>query len=115
MKRLLIVFAAGLPLAAACLPAAASAGTARSAAAPFTCSAVSVNAPAGTTVESVTAVSREGGTVTIPPVPPLTDVVQIPDVPAYCDVTVTLTHPGVGDHAKVRVWLPATGWTGRFQ
>ncbi|RVX45827.1 feruloyl esterase [Nonomuraea polychroma] len=116
MKRLLFIFAAGVPLAAAaCLPAAASAGTARSAAVPFTCSSISVNAPAGTTVESVTAVSREAGTVTVPPVPPFTDVVEIPDVPAYCDVTVTLTHPGVGDHAKVRIWLPETGWTGRFQ
>ncbi|MER6943126.1 tannase/feruloyl esterase family alpha/beta hydrolase [Nonomuraea sp. NPDC000554] len=115
MKRLLIIFAAGVPLAAACLPAAASAGAASSAAVPFTCSSISVNAPAGTAVESVTAVRREGGTVTIPPVPPLTDVVEIPDVPAYCDVTVTLTHPGVGDHAKVRTWLPETGWTGRFQ
>ncbi|TMR09711.1 tannase/feruloyl esterase family alpha/beta hydrolase [Nonomuraea turkmeniaca] len=116
MKRLLIIFAAGVPLAAAaCLPTAASAGAASSAAVPFTCSSISVNAPAGTAVESVTAVSREGGTVTIPPVPPLTDVVEIPDVPAYCDVTVTLTHPGAGDHAKVRVWLPETGWTGRFQ
>ncbi|MGI5285438.1 hypothetical protein ACQEVF_19175 [Nonomuraea polychroma] len=116
MKRLLIIFAAGVPLAAAaCLPAAASAGTARSAAVPFTCSSISVNAPAGTTVESVTVVSREAGTVTVPPVPPFTDVVEIPDVPAYCDVTVTLSHPGVGDHAKVRIWLPETGWTGRFQ
>ncbi|WP_431899310.1 tannase/feruloyl esterase family alpha/beta hydrolase [Nonomuraea sp. bgisy101] len=116
MKRLLIIFAAGVPLAAAvCLPAAASAGTASAAAAPFTCSSISVNAPAGTSVESVTAVSREAGTVTVQPVPPFTEVVKIPDVPAYCDVTVTLTHPGVGDHAKVRVWLPETGWTGRFQ
>ncbi|WP_214318685.1 tannase/feruloyl esterase family alpha/beta hydrolase [Nonomuraea sediminis] len=113
MKRLLIILAAGAPLA--CLPAVASAGTASSAAVPFTCSSISVNAPTGTAVESVTAVSREAGTLTIPPVPPLTDVVEIPDVPAYCDVTVTLTHPGVGDHAKVRVWLPETGWTGRFQ
>ncbi|MBE3012589.1 tannase/feruloyl esterase family alpha/beta hydrolase [Microbispora sp. NEAU-D428] len=113
MKRLLIIFATGV--AVACLPAAASAGAARSATVPITCSSVSVNAPAGAAVESVTTVRREGGTVTIPPVPPLTDVVEIPDVPAYCDVTVMLTHPGVGDHAKVRVWLPETGWTGRFQ
>ncbi|MGN9837250.1 DUF6351 family protein [Nonomuraea sp. H19] len=115
MKRLLISFAAAVPLAAACLPAAASAGAVSSAAVPFTCSSIFVNAPAGTAVESVTAVSREEDTLTIPPVPPFTDVVEIPDVPAYCDVTVTLTHPGVGDHAKVRVWLPETGWTGRFQ
>ncbi|MFF4622664.1 tannase/feruloyl esterase family alpha/beta hydrolase [Nonomuraea jabiensis] len=118
MKRLLISFAAGVPLVvAACLPgaASASASTASSTATPFTCSSISLNAPSGTAVESVTAVRREAGTVTVQPVPPFTEVVKIPDVPAYCDVTVTLTHPGVGDHAKVRVWLPETGWTGRFQ
>ncbi|MEV4010750.1 tannase/feruloyl esterase family alpha/beta hydrolase [Nonomuraea angiospora] len=118
MKRLLISFAAGVPLVvAACLPGAAtaSASSTSSAATPFTCSSISVNAPSGTAVESVTAVRREAGTVTIQPVPPFTEVVKIPDVPAYCEVTVTLTHPGVGDHAKVRVWLPETGWTGRFQ
>ncbi|MFI6739321.1 tannase/feruloyl esterase family alpha/beta hydrolase [Nonomuraea sp. NPDC050451] len=114
MKRLLMIFATGVAVAA-CLPAAASASTASSAATPFTCSSISVNAPSGTAVESVTAVRQEGGTLTIQPVPPFTEVVKIPDVPAYCDVTVTLTHPGVGDHAKVRVWLPETGWTGRFQ
>ncbi|MGP4099921.1 tannase/feruloyl esterase family alpha/beta hydrolase [Nonomuraea sp. KM90] len=112
MKRLLIILAAGLPLAAAtALPTSAAAAAV---AAPFTCSSISVNAPAGTTVESVTAQRREAGTVTVPPVTPLPGA-EIPGVPARCEVTVTLTHPGVGDHAKVRVWLPETGWTGRFQ
>ncbi|WP_225891030.1 tannase/feruloyl esterase family alpha/beta hydrolase [Streptomyces dioscori] len=40
---------------------------------------------------------------------------SVDDVPAYCEVTVTLTHPGDNDHAKVRTWLPARGWNGRFQ
>lgn len=115
MKRILTILAAGVPLmVAAYLPTGASAGTGSSAAAPVTCSSISVKAPAGTTVESVTAVSREAGPVHVPAVPPL-GAVDIPGVPAYCDVTVTLTHPGVGDHAKVKVWLPETGWTGRFQ
>ncbi|MBB5773990.1 tannase/feruloyl esterase family alpha/beta hydrolase [Nonomuraea jabiensis] len=115
MKRLLIMFAAGVPLVAACLPTAASATVAGFATAPFTCSSVSVNAPAGTAVESVTTVSKEAGTLSIPPVPPFTEVTEIPNVPAHCEVTVTITHPGVGDHAKVQVWLPETGWSSRFQ
>ncbi|MEV0829051.1 hypothetical protein, partial [Nonomuraea rubra] len=70
MKRLLAVLAAGVPLAAAiCLPTSAAAAAV---AAPFSCSpSISVQAPAGTTVESVTAQHREAGTVHVPPVPPL--------------------------------------------
>ncbi|MFE9252474.1 tannase/feruloyl esterase family alpha/beta hydrolase [Streptomyces sp. NPDC007088] len=111
MKRLLTVLAAGVPLAAAVyLPTASAAGEG-SAAAPLNCSAVSVKAPPGTKVESVTATRQAGGTVNG------TGVLggQVLDVPAYCEVTVTLTHPGAGDHAKVRTWLPETHWNGRFQ
>jgi Tannase and feruloyl esterase len=112
MKRVLTVLAAGVPLAAALYaPAAAAAPANRPAAAPFTCSALSVKAPAGTLVESVTAVRQAGGTVN--GTGTLGGTVE--DVPAYCEVTVTLTHPGDGDHAKVRTWLPAAGWNGRFQ
>ncbi|MEV0998721.1 DUF6351 family protein [Nonomuraea sp. NPDC050202] len=113
MKRLLAVLAAGVPLAAAiCLPTSAAAATT---AAAFSCSpSISVKAPAGTTVESVTAQRREAGTVTVPPVTPLPGT-EVTGVPAHCAVTVTLAHPGVGDHAKVQVWLPETGWNGRFQ
>ncbi|MFG2792177.1 hypothetical protein [Streptomyces sp. NPDC048419] len=50
----------------------------------------------------------------VPPVTPLPEQ-HIPDVPASCDLTVTLTHPGQGDHAKVRVWLPLNTWNGRLQ
>lgn len=52
-----------------------------------------VSAPAGASVESVTAVQQQG----------------------YCDVTVTLAHPGANDHARVKVLLPDNGWNGRFQ
>ncbi|AQZ69584.1 unnamed protein product [[Actinomadura] parvosata subsp. kistnae] len=145
MKRLLAVLAAGVPLAAAlCLPVSASAATAPAATAPaatappvtasaataspvstssaasvpaagaFMCADISVKAPAGTTVESVTAQRHEAGTVHVPAVTPL-PAVDVPDVPAHCAVTVTLTHPGVDDHAKVQVWLPEQGWNGRFQ
>src|SRR5689334_19765174 len=112
MKRVLTVLAAGVPLAAALYaPAAAAAPAHRPAPAPFTCSARSVKAPAGTLVESVTAVRQAGGTV----IGTGTLGGTVEDVPAFCEVTVTLTHPGDGDHAKVRTWLPASGWNGRFQ
>ncbi|GGN91203.1 tannase [Streptomyces albiflavescens] len=112
MRRLLTVLAAGVPLAAAvCLPTASAESQNGSASAPSACSVPSVKAPAGTEVESVTAARQEGGTIIG------TGVLQgsVSDVPAFCEVTVTLTHPGADDHAKVRTWLPVSGWNGRFQ
>ncbi|MER7786663.1 tannase/feruloyl esterase family alpha/beta hydrolase [Streptomyces sp. NPDC097640] len=112
MRRLLTVLAAGVPLAAAvCLPAASAAPRNSSASAPLGCSAPALKAPAGTEVESVAAVRRAGGTVHGTGILGGT----VTGVPAYCEVTVTLTHPGDGDHAQVRTWLPASGWNGRFQ
>ncbi|MFF7953370.1 tannase/feruloyl esterase family alpha/beta hydrolase [Streptomyces griseorubiginosus] len=112
MRRLLTVLAAGVPLAAAVYLPTASAET-KDASAPTAsaCSAPTVAAPAGTEVESVTALAREGGTIAG------TGVLggSVSAVPAYCEVTVTLTHPRDNDHAKVRTWLPVTGWNGRFQ
>ncbi|MER6066809.1 tannase/feruloyl esterase family alpha/beta hydrolase [Streptomyces sp. NPDC001792] len=110
MRRMLTVLAAGVPLAAAVYLPSASAEP-RTTSTPFTCAAPSVKAPTGTKVESVTAVSQPGGTVQG------TGILQgtVTDVPAYCEVTVTLTHSGADDHAKVRTWLPVSGWNGRFQ
>ncbi|UXY17907.1 tannase/feruloyl esterase family alpha/beta hydrolase [Streptomyces cynarae] len=110
-RRLLTVLAAGVPLAAAVYLPTASAEPRNSASMPLNCDTVSVKAPAGTTVESVTALRQEGGTIQG------TGVLQgtVTDVPAFCEVTVTLTHPGDSDHAKVRTWLPVSGWNGRFQ
>ncbi|AUI59407.1 tannase/feruloyl esterase family alpha/beta hydrolase [Amycolatopsis sp. BJA-103] len=63
------------------------------------CAAVSVPAPAGARIESVQAAAKPAKA----------------DVPAYCEITVTLTHGSAGDHVKVAVALPLTGWTGRLQ
>ncbi|MFJ8948049.1 tannase/feruloyl esterase family alpha/beta hydrolase [Streptomyces sp. NPDC102395] len=112
MRRALTVLAAVVPLAAAvCLPTASAEPKSGSATTPFVCSAPPVKAPPGTRVESVTAVGQAGGTITG------TGVLQgsVSDVPAYCEVTATLTHPGDGDHARIRTWLPVSGWNGRFQ
>lgn len=53
----------------------------------------------GATVESLTGVDKPaaGG------------------VPARCEVDLYLTHPSVGDHVRVAVWLPSSGWNGRYQ
>ncbi|MEU6553238.1 tannase/feruloyl esterase family alpha/beta hydrolase [Streptomyces sp. NPDC046915] len=112
MKRLLTALAAGVPLAAVVyLPTASAAPGNSSASASVDCSAFSVKAPAGTEVESVTAVRQAGGTVHGTGILGGT----VTGVPAYCELTVTLTHPGDGDHAKVRTWLPVNGWNGRFE
>ena len=33
----------------------------------------------------------------------------------FCNVTVTYTHPKTGDNINTQVWLPLSGWNGRFQ
>ncbi|MYW62506.1 tannase/feruloyl esterase family alpha/beta hydrolase [Streptomyces sp. SID8379] len=112
MKKALTVFAVGVPLVAAAvyLPTASAEGT-RDTAATGACAAPSVKAPAGTEVESVTAVRQAGGTIHG------TGILggDVSGVPAFCQVTVTLAHPGEGDHAKVQTWLPLERWNGRFQ
>ncbi|MFB7222579.1 tannase/feruloyl esterase family alpha/beta hydrolase [Streptomyces sp. NPDC056227] len=112
MRRFLTVLAAGVPLAAAVyLPTASAEPQNAAASTPVSCSTVPVKAPAGTEVESVTAVRQAGGTIDGTGVLGGT----VSGVPAFCEVTVTLTHPGDDDHAKVRTWLPEQGWNGRFQ
>ncbi|MEV4558157.1 tannase/feruloyl esterase family alpha/beta hydrolase [Kitasatospora sp. NPDC049285] len=114
-RRFLAVAAACVPLAAALYaPVGASADTLAGGPASFTCASLAVPAPAGTAVESVTAAGVPAGTFQVPGVPPLGGF-PVADVPAHCEVTVTLTHPGANDHAKVDVWLPQAGWNGRFQ
>jgi hypothetical protein len=119
MKRQILLLAAIVPLVVAMIPIAAQAetlsrgggnghGTA--------CSAPRVSAPPGAKVQSVTAAAQPGGTITFEP-GPLGAPAPITDVPAWCDITVTLSHRGVGDHVNVKVSLPQSerDWNGRLQ
>jgi hypothetical protein len=36
-------------------------------------------------------------------------------VSPFCDVSLTLTHPGTNDTVRIAVWLPLDSWNGRFQ
>ncbi|MGP4014598.1 tannase/feruloyl esterase family alpha/beta hydrolase [Saccharopolyspora sp. 5N708] len=115
MRRVL-KFIAAFSLLPVLLPLSACAAVSSASSAPRACSAMSVSAPPGADVESVTAIRQEGGTVTFPVQPPApAPPPPITGVPAYCDITVTLNHPGANDHARVKILLPETGWTGRFQ
>ncbi|MGW4249654.1 tannase/feruloyl esterase family alpha/beta hydrolase, partial [Nocardia sp. NPDC004722] len=80
----------------------------------FNCTTFQIPAPAGASVESLTANAVPAGTFQVPGAPPLGGY-PVADVPAHCEVTVTLTHSGANDRAKVQVWLPESGWNGRFQ
>jgi hypothetical protein len=115
-RKLIILIAAAAPVAAALLlPPGADAVPAASS--PTTCASVPVTAPAGTTVTSVTAAARAGGTITFPANPPYPQTPPITEVPAWCDITVTVTHPGVNDRVTIKVSLPQdrAKWSGRFQ
>ncbi|GAA0636301.1 tannase/feruloyl esterase family alpha/beta hydrolase [Kutzneria viridogrisea] len=115
MRRLTKILAVAVPLAAL-IPSVASASP-QLAAAPSAqpaCATVPVAAPQGAKIESVRAERHAGGTVSFPATPQ-SPATEITGVPAYCEVTVTLTHVGANDHVKVAVALPETGWTGRLQ
>ncbi|GAA2024605.1 tannase/feruloyl esterase family alpha/beta hydrolase [Catenulispora yoronensis] len=120
--------AAAVPVAAAAyLPVSASADTFHTVNGPaqsqaqkggnsgssLSCTSFKVSAPDGAVVESVSTAQVAAGPYLVPGPAPLGGY-TVPDVPAHCEVTVGLTHPGGGDHAKVQVWLPDAGWNGRF-
>jgi Tannase and feruloyl esterase len=113
-RTLLLVAAAIVPLTAVALAPTAGAAPPRTT---TTCSPPNVAAPPGARVEAVTTAANAGGTVTVPDQPPLIAGGTVTGVPAWCDVVVTLTHPGAGDHVTVKVSLPSdpTRWTGRLQ
>ena len=109
MRRhhLLLIAAGALGLSTAILaPAVATASPAQA----IACTTLPVTAPAGATVDSVQVAADPGGTKTYPDQ-------TVTGVPASCDVTIVLSHPGAGDHVTVEVQLPSDpkNWTGRLQ
>ncbi|MFC9440132.1 tannase/feruloyl esterase family alpha/beta hydrolase [Nocardia sp. NPDC057030] len=116
-RRILAIAAVGITVVGAAAVYALADRSDDSKAAPanaFDCATFQVPAPAGAAVESLTATTVPAGAFQVPGNPPLGGY-PVPDVPAHCEVTVTLTHPGANDHAKVQVWLPTADWNGRFQ
>ena len=75
------------------------------------CSNLKAATVPGARVVSISGV--EAYNVTSPALPPFfLDSVAGLDV---CNVSVYLTHPGVNDHVLVQLFLPLTGWNGRYQ
>jgi hypothetical protein len=108
MKRLSKILLALVPLPVLfAAPAAA-------ATAPQSCETLSKPTVQGAVVLSVSGVVKPGGTVPHPGYPGYPTPPPVTNVPPFCDVTVLLTHPGVNDRVKVRLWAPVNGWTGRF-
>lgn len=105
MSRLARLASALLPLLA--LVVLASPASATGAA----CGAVAAPSVPGARVLSVSGVEQHD--YTVPPGPFNPE--PITGIPAFCDVVVTLTHPGADDVVTVEVWLPLTTWNGRFQ
>ena len=72
------------------------------------CASLTSLALPNTTIDN--AVETPAGNVpgAIPGAPPT-------PVPATCRVHATVTAPGRSDHIGVDVWMPLTGWNGRFQ
>jgi hypothetical protein len=77
-----------------------------------TCATVAAPTVPGAHVVSLTGVAHPDG-YTVPPGPFTPD--PIPGMPAFCELTLTLTHPGANDRVRVSVWLPEHTWNGRFQ
>ncbi|GAA4833575.1 tannase/feruloyl esterase family alpha/beta hydrolase [Luteimicrobium xylanilyticum] len=117
-RHLITLMALALPAAIAAVAPSASAHVADHGHHPHptaACQPVRPSAPAGTHVDSVSAVAHAGGTISFPTAYPA--VAPIADAPAWCDVTVTVSHLGANDHVRIKVSLPQyrSRWSGRFQ
>lgn len=95
---------------------AGSTNTSRTSTPETACTDLTIRPPRGATLESITAERDTGGTIQFPQQPGYPAAPPpVTDVPAFCKVVVTLTHGRAGDHERIEVWLPESGWTGRFQ
>jgi hypothetical protein len=106
MRKLIRLMSALLPLLALVVLAGPASATTTA------CDTVTAPTVPGARILSVSGVARPDG-YTVPPGPFNPD--PIPGMPAFCELTVTLTHPGANDAVTVAVWLPANTWNGRFQ
>lgn len=73
------------------------------------CASVAKPDVPGATVVSITGVQKMNYSV-----PASVSAVGITGL-AICDIVVTISHPGADDLVMVEVFLPLTGWNGRFQ
>lgn len=80
------------------------------------CSSIANIHVPGAEVLSITGVTKTN--VTAPPLlggpQILSGLSSVPPV-NICDVTIILTHPGANDTVTVEIWMPISGWNGRFQ
>jgi hypothetical protein len=104
-----VVFCALVTALALSVPAGQARSLPRDATPDTMCQGLTQPLVPGAVVQSITEVDQPAGTVQVPGGP------AIPNVPARCEVTLYLTHPGASDHVRVAVWLPTSGWNGRFQ
>jgi len=104
---LVAVAVGGTSLASASRGTTSGVGVAETASADSCASLVGLSLP-GTTINS--AVDTPAGSVPppFPGPPPLA-------VPETCRVHATVTSPGVNDHIGIDVWIPVSGWNGRFE
>ncbi|HEX6353254.1 hypothetical protein [Actinophytocola sp.] len=103
MRRTVRLMATLLPLLALVVFASPASATS-------SCDGLATPSVPGARVTSLSAEERHD--LVVPPGPFNPE--PIPVAP-FCQVFMTLTHPGANDTVTVAVWLPLTGWNGRFQ
>ena len=71
-----------------------------------------LTAPSVPNAEVTSLIARERVDYEVPPGPFNPEPIPMP---AFCEVTVHLTHAGADDDVRVAVWLPLDSWNGRFE